>query len=408
MQSLSEKYLAVRRRTESLAAGLSAEDLMIQAYAYASPGKWHLGHTTWFFDTFVLQAFDSGWRTPDPQWGVLFNSYYEGVGKRVARHARGTLSRPSLQQVRDWRARVDDAMVRLLEERGDRISGRVLLGLNHEEQHQELFLTDLQANLHANPTLPAWQEHAVPSAEATQATWVRFPESTATIGYRGGGFCFDNELGVHDVLLRSYDLRSTCITQREVLEFMKAGGYRDHRLWLSDGMAWVREHGIHAPRYWQEGAHGWERYTLYGTQPIDPNRPATHLSAFEADAICRFFGWRLPTEFEWESAARSLGPPGGRWLGDGLVLPNVGTGPLRGLWGEGWEWTRSAYLPYPGYRTLPGALGEYNGKFMSSQWVLRGGSAATPTGHIRPSYRNFFYPQERWQFTAIRPARDPE
>lgn len=418
---LAERYAEIRERTLRLASSLSAEDQQIQAFAEASPTKWHLAHTTWFFETFVLRAVSRTWRAVDPAYAVLFNSYYEAVGERHPRPQRGLLSRPSLEQVHRYREQVDGAMAELLEAGVEpEIASLVDLGLNHEEQHQELLLTDILANFSANPLRPAWRELPVAPSESRPAeAWVTIPGGLVEIGHGGGAFAFDNEGPRHRVFLRDFALRAATVSCAEVIAFIEDGGYQRASLWLSDGIAWVRAEGVEAPRYWRKDAEGrWFVHTLYGERPVDPNAPVTHVSGYEAEAIASWLGARLPTEQEWETATTRLGgdSSSGRWLEDGPVLPRypcsgaVGEPAtekaLLGLWGETWEWTRSAYAPYPGYRAASGAVGEYNGKFMANQWVLRGGSCASPAGHLRATYRNFFYPNERWQFTGIRLARD--
>jgi ergothioneine biosynthesis protein EgtB len=406
------RFAATRARSLALAASLSPEDQQIQAFPYASPTKWHLAHTTWFFETFLLARWAPERAPRHPGYDVLFNSYYEGVGARFSRPQRGLLSRPRLDEVHAWRAEVDAAVVALLGAAGDdpELLALLELGCAHEEQHQELLLTDILANLSVNPLSPAWREEAPPASPAPPTpAWVGFEGGLAWVGHEGEGFAFDNEGPRHRVFLEDFALRSTLLTNAEVLAFIEDGGYRDPRPWLSDGIAWVRENGVEAPRYWRRAPDGgWRHFTLYGERPLDLHAPATHLSAYEADAIATWMGARLPTEFEWEVAARRSGAEPARSRADGVVLPRSGpAGPcgLAGMGGEVWAWTRSAYAPYPGYRPAAGAVGEYNGKFMANQWVLRGSSCATTPGHSRPSYRNFFYLPERWQFTGVRLAR---
>ena len=416
VEPLSERYCAIRERTVRLASSLSAEDQQIQAFAEASPTKWHLGHTTWFFETFVLAEAQIGWAPIHPAHAVLFNSYYEGVGERHPRPQRGLLSRPRLEEVQDYRRRVDEAVLALLGARpSSSLLERIELGLNHEEQHQELLLTDILANFSVSPLRPSWRDEPIAlAAPPPEPRWVQLPAGLAEIGHQGTGFHYDNEGPRHRVFHEGFALRSTAVSCAEMIAFIEDRGYETPSLWLSDGIAWVREHAIDAPRYWRRDRDGrWLRHTLYGEQPVDPNAPLTHVSGYEAEAIAGWLGARLPTEQEWEVAARRQGgdPGAGRWLEDGQVVPGYpaepsGEGAFHGLWGETWEWTRSAYAPYPGYRPATGAVGEYNGKFMANQWVLRGGSCATPKGHIRATYRNFFYPHERWQFTGVRLAQD--
>ncbi|TPV93531.1 MAG: ergothioneine biosynthesis protein EgtB [Myxococcales bacterium FL481] len=413
---LSERFAEVRARTCRLAASLSSEDQQIQAFDYASPTKWHLAHTTWFFETFVLGR-EPGHEPPfDPTFSVLFNSYYEGVGPQFARPQRGLLSRPSLQTVLAYRETVDREMVDRLRSQDEAVRADLVeLGLQHEMQHQELLLTDILANLSVNPTSPAWRDETVEfsSAPAT-SKWIPFDAQLIQVGHHGRGFCFDNETPRHQTYVHPFELRSNPVTNAEVMSFIDDAGYRRPELWLSDGLAWVREHGVEAPAYWRRnpGEPAWRTFTLYGEQAVDPHAPATHLSGYEAHAIATWLGARLPTEQEWEWAATTQGgsPQEGRWLEQGPVVPRNSptTSPFTSLWGETWEWTLSAYQPYPRYRPLAGAVGEYNGKFMANQLVLRGGSCATPANHVRTSYRNFFYPHQRWQFTGLRPARDAQ
>jgi ergothioneine biosynthesis protein EgtB len=414
--------LEVRAVTEALCASLEIEDHMLQAMPDASPAKWHLAHVTWFFETFLLQPFHVRDGRPytvfHPEFCYLFNSYYEAVGARQPRARRSMLSRPTLADVHAYRAHVDRCMVELLDAGSsdeDEVARRTLLGLHHEQQHQELLATDIKYNLGTQPLRPAWRPvEAAPVADAVPLAWVPFSGGQVEIGHDGHGFCFDNELPRHVVIVPRFELASRLVSNAEYLAFMEAGGYRDPSLWLADGWAWVQAESVTHPLYWREREGDWESYTLHGVRPLAPHEPVCHVSAYEADAYARWAGARLPTEFEWEHAASSvcdtftvsedaecdmldmrwLHPRGAR--GEGLTQMN----------GVAWSWTRSAYLPYPGYRTLPGALGEYNGKFMSSQWVLRGGSCATPRGHLRLTYRNFFYPSQRWQFTGIRLAKN--
>lgn len=410
---LSARYQKTRARTLRLAESLSSEDQQVQAFAFASPTKWHLAHVTWFFETFVLQPNITGRKPYHPDFDLLFNSYYEGVGPRVARDMRGLLSRPSVEEVRAWRAAVDEEMVALLERELDQsVLALIELGLNHEEQHQELLLTDILANFSVNPLKPAWRDEDLPLCDEPPAEhWIDLGGGVVKVGHEGAGFHFDNETPRHEVLLYAYALRNTPLSNAEVIDFIDNGGYQEPKLWLSDGLDWVRTNDIEAPAYWRKDENeGWRSLTLYGERPIDSHAPATHLSGYEADAIATWLDARLPTEHEWENAARTQGgdPANARWLEDGPVAPRMQNDEnemLCNLWGETWEWTRSAYAPYPGFRPPRGVIGEYNGKFMCNQWVLRGGSCATPAGHIRASYRNFLYPDQRWQFTGVRLAR---
>ena len=411
---LAERFAAIRRSTLDLTESLSAEDQQIQAFPEASPTKWHLAHTTWFFEAFILQDVAPSHRSFHDGFSELFNSYYEGMGPRHPRAARGALSRPTLGEVEAYRRHVDDAVQALLGRPcTSETLRRVELGLHHEQQHQELILTDILANFSLNPLRPAWRERTgTGSPPVSSPGWVEIAGGVHEVGADPSAFHFDNEGPRHQTLLPPYSLRQTLVTNLEVVGFIEEGGYRTPSLWLSDGIDWVRRHGVEAPRYWRRGSEGWTTFTLYGEQRLDPHAPAVHLSGYEAEAIATWLGARLPTEYEWEVAARQSGlsPQQGRWLGNGLTQPSA-TVPdhareLCGLWGEVWEWTRSAYSPYPGYRPPVGALGEYNGKFMCNQWVLRGGSCASPPGHLRASYRNFFYPAQTWQFSGLRLAKE--
>ncbi|HEY8144118.1 MAG TPA: ergothioneine biosynthesis protein EgtB [Kofleriaceae bacterium] len=407
-EKLPQRYEQVRRTTEGLAAPLSPEDQVIQSMPDASPVKWHLAHTSWFFETFVLGGLP-GEPPPDPARALLFNSYYEAVGPRVARAQRGLLSRPSLEEVQSYRRAIDERMARWLEP-GRLPPARapmVELGLAHEQQHQELILTDIKHALFANPTSPAYAAPAAGgSGGGRPLGWDRHDERIAWIGQDGARFSFDNERPRHRVLVAGFELASRLVSAGEYLEFIRDGGYRRPALWLSDGWAEVQARGWAAPLYWTEADGAVSLYTLRGRRPLDPAEPVCHLSYFEADAYARWAGARLPTEFEWEVAAGEGGAEGA-FLESGALHPRAADedGPAQ-LLGDAWEWTASAYAPYPGFRPEEGAAGEYNGKFMSGQMVLRGGSCATPRSHIRTSYRNFFPPAARWQLSGLRLARD--
>jgi len=401
--SLSEHYAAVRRLSLAIAAPLSDADATIQPMPDASPAKWHLAHTSWFFETFLLRDHLPGYRLHDERWAYLFNSYYDGEGDRHARPRRGMLSRPSLDQVRAYRAAVDAAMAAAI---GDLPAELVTLGLNHEQQHQELMLMDLLATFAENPLAPAlWDSGPRPTAALPPpARWLEGRDGPVEIGHAGAGFAFDCERPRHPVLLPPHALADRLVTNAEWLEFIADGGYTDPLLWLSDGWAWVREHSIEAPLYWRADEAGWTRFGLDGLQPLGVAEPVCHISYYEADAFARWAGARLPTEAEWEAAAESGDPRSGNQLDSAGAVRPTGAG---GWFGDAWTWTASAFLPYPGFRPAGGAVGEYNGKFMCSQMVLRGGSCATPRGHLRASYRNFFYPHQRWMFAGLRLARDP-
>jgi ergothioneine biosynthesis protein EgtB len=379
---LASVYFAVRAYTNRLAASLSAEDAAIQSMPDTSPVKWHLAHTTWFFETFVLSRVP-GYKLFDRRLPYLFNSYYEALGPRHPRPERGLITRPSLDDVMSWRAYVDDAMVMAC---GDEsLQDAIILGLHHEQQHQELILTDIKHALFCNPLLPAYREQPTATHAQTPQESLSIPGGVSLIGHDGAGFAFDNETPRHQVMLQPFRIVSRPVSNGEYRAFIEDGGYRRAELWLADGWTRVQEEGWQAPLYWLTGGDG-RRYdfvfTLAGPRPLDPNAPVKHVSFFEAAAYAAWAEARLPTEFEWEVASPSF------------------------TYGEVWEWTRSSYDPCPGYKTFDGVAAEYNGKFMVGQMVLRGGSVATPPGHMRPTYRNFFPPQARWQFSGIRLAED--
>jgi ergothioneine biosynthesis protein EgtB len=398
---LAGRLTATRRLSLDLAAPLSEADANLQPFADASPAKWHLAHTTWFFETFVLRDHVPGYRPFDERFHFLFNSYYDGEGERHARPRRGMLSRPSLAEVRDWRAHVDAALERAMPELSQRGLELVELGINHEQQHQELLLTDLLAGLAENPLEPAYGKLGPPACFAVEpVSWLPGREGRVAIGAGDQGFAFDCERPRHDVLLSPHAIAARPVTNGEWAEFIADGGYQTATLWLSDGWEWVRRERIEAPLYWRGDGTA---FTLGGRREIDGAAPVAHVSYYEADAFARWAGARLPTESEWEDFASGADP----WLGHqldeaGPVAPKPGGG----LFGDVWQWTASAFLPYPGFKPAPGAVGEYNGKFMSGQMVLKGASCATPRGHSRASYRNFFPPAARWQFTGVRLARD--
>jgi ergothioneine biosynthesis protein EgtB len=405
---LQQRFHRIRQRTLALAAPLSAEDMMVQSMPDASPGKWHLGHTSWFFENFILGRED-GYRPRHPEWMVLLNSYYQSVGPMHARPRRGVLSRPSLQQVLDYRRYVDEAIDNLLAQDADpELAGLVELGLHHEQQHQELLLTDIKHALSCNPLLPAYAPSSVSVRAASAAQALRFcvgSEGVSEIGHAGDGFAFDNETPRHRALLQPHALANRLVTNAEYLAFVHDGGYGEASLWLSDGWATVQAEGWQRPFYWQPDLAS--EFTLAGVQPLDEDAPVCHLSYFEADAFARWAGARLPTEAEWESAAAGR-PVEGNLQERGHFHPlpaPAGDGALQ-MYGDVWEWTQSPYVSYPGFKPLPGSLGEYNGKFMNGQWVLRGGSCVTPCDHVRASYRNFFPPHARWQFAGIRLGHD--
>lgn len=406
-ECLAERYKAVRRLSLAIAAPLSDADATIQPMPDASPAKWHLAHTTWFFETFLLRDHLPGYRLHDESYPYLFNSYYEGEGERHPRAERGMIARPSLDDVRGWRQAVDAALLGAID---DLPADLIELGLNHEQQHQELMLMDLTATFAANPLRPAlWRsEPAPPAALPPPIEWIEGRTGIAEIGHEGGGFAFDCEGPRHDVLLHRHALADRPVTNADWLGFIDVGGYADPLLWLADGWAWVRSEGIEAPLYWLRDESGWSRFGLDGVRPLDLAAPVCHISYYEAEAFARWAGARLPTEAEWEVAAEGLDPESGNQLDDAGAarpLPGDGAG-LRQMFGDVWEWTGSAYLPHPGFRPATGAVGEYNGKFMCSQMVLKGGCCATPRGHVRATYRNFFYPHQRWMYSGLRLAKD--
>ena len=415
------RYDAVRAHTLALAAPLTDEDCGAQSMPDASPVKWHMAHTTWFFETFILERMEADFAPFHPAFRVLFNSYYNGIGDKHPRAQRGVLTRPGMAQVRAYRADVDARVARLLAssldaERRAQLTMLLTLGLEHEQQHQELLLTDVKHLLAQSALLPAYLETALPAAPpAAPLAWVACEGGLTDIGYDSDGFCFDNELPRHRQYVAPFALASRLVTNGEYLAFIEAGGYEQAALWLAEGWDWVCNQGLRHPMYWQCDAHGqWHEFTLLGQQPLDLERPVTHVSLFEADAYAHWAGARLPTEAEWEFAAQAAAHQKDEALdaSDGsdalAALHPQGTGAhagLRQMFGHCWQWTSSSYAPYPGYATAPGALGEYNGKFMLNQYVLRGSSCATPAGHARASYRNFFPAGARWQFTGIRLAR---
>ena len=406
--ALGERFAQVRALSRALVQPLSDADATVQSMDDASPAKWHLAHVTWFFETFVLRDFVAGHRPHDADYAYLFNSYYEAEGQRHARPQRGLLTRPTLAEVLAYREAVDAAVLAALPELPQAARALVELGCHHEEQHQELLLTDILHLFSRNPVEPAvWRgDPKVPVEMPRPVGWIAGAEGQVEIGHDGNGFAFDCEAPRHKLLLTPHALADRTVTNGEWAAFIGDGGYADPRHWLSDGWTWVRANGIHAPLYWQRLGGAWTRFGLDGRRPIDPAAPVTHVSFFEADAYASWAGARLPTEAEWESAASGHDPLAGNQLDHaGPVEPRPSAGGPA-FFGDVWEWTGSAYRPYPGFRAAEGAVGEYNGKFMSGQCVLRGGSCATPRGHARASYRNFFYPHQRWQFTGVRLAKD--
>jgi ergothioneine biosynthesis protein EgtB len=408
----SQRFAAVRHESEALASRLTPEDQSIQSMPDVSPTKWHLAHTTWFFETFILARFDSAYRVFDPAFHYLFNSYYEAEGPRHPRPQRGLLSRPSCADVAAYREHVGAAMARLIdgaaEETWREAAPLIELGLHHEQQHQELILMDIKHVFSLNPLLPAYQppRRRAPG-NAGPLGWVEFAGGLVHMGHGGEEFAFDNEMPRHRVWLEPFRLATRPVTCGEFIEFIAAGGYREPEFWLSEGWAIVQQQGWEAPLYWRGAEEGWRVFTLSGEKRLDPAEPVVHVSFYEADAYAKWAGKRLPTEAEWERAAegaafagnladRSRYHPAADGSGDGL----------RQMIGDVWEWTASPYTPYPRFRAVSGAIGEYNGKFMSNQMVLRGGAAVTPAGHIRATYRNFFPPSARWAFSGLRLAED--
>lgn len=412
-ETLIERYGKVRAETLALCAPLAVEDYVIQASPEVSPPKWHLAHTTWFFENFVLVPYWKNYRVFHPGYGHLFNSYYESVGDFFPRPKRGLLARPTVEEIYRYRAHVDEAMAGFLvapERLPEAAAYRTVLGLHHEQQHQELLLTDIKYNFSINPLRPAYRPRAARDAGPVPAPgWLDYPGGLKEIGHGSSGFAYDNETPRHRVYLPGYRLASRLVTNGEFREFVDAGGYRRPELWLSDGWAAVQQNGWWAPLYWEMEGGGWWLTSLGGYRPLDEGEPVCHVSFYEADAYARWRGKRLPTEAEWECAAAGC-EIRGNFRESGRCHPAAAEATPLGepvqMFGDVWEWTGSPYGPYPGFRPLAGSLGEYNGKFMCNQMVLRGGSCVTPESHVRASYRNFFYPADRWQFSGIRLAED--
>jgi ergothioneine biosynthesis protein EgtB len=417
--SVLQRFETIRRETEALTVNLTPEDQSIQSMPDVSPTKWHLAHTSWFFETFLLARFDAEYRVFDPAFAYLFNSYYEAVGPRHPRPQRGLLSRPTVDIVGAYRDHVGAAMSHLIERAAEpqwsEIAPLIELGVQHEQQHQELILMDIKHVFSCNPLTPAYQApHLQVQAPARRLTWLDCPGGLKEIGYGGSGFSFDNETPRHKVWLEPFRVASRTVTCGEYLGFVEAGGYTTAEFWLSDGWATVREEGWEAPLYWQREDGAWSIFTLSGRRRLNPAEPVCHISFYEADAFAKWAGKRLPTEAEWEVAAEGL-PLVGNFADRGLFHPCAdepsSPGPggdmqPRQMFGDVWEWTASPYIRYPRFRAAAGAVGEYNGKFMSNQMVLRGGAAITPAGHVRASYRNFFPPSARWAFAGVRLAED--
>lgn len=413
---LAARFLAVRALSTQLAEPLSAEDQCLQGMPDASPTKWHLAHTTWFFETLVLARLAADYQALDRRFAYLFNSYYESLGPRQPRPQRGMISRPGVDEVLAYREHVDGELLAFIAECNEALwaaaASLIELGLNHEQQHQELILTDIKYGLSLNPFDPVYRPRRLATVSATgtrPVVWLGFPGGEITVGRPAeGSFCYDNETPNHPALLRPYQLANRLTSCGDYLAFIADGGYRRPEFWLSDGWAAVSAGDWQAPLYWRQEAGGeWSLFTLHGRRPVDPTEPLCHISFYEAAAYANWADARLPTEFEWEAAMASR-PVQGNFLDPAILHPQPpGTADgLQQAYGDTWVWTRSSYDPYPGFRPLPGALGEYNGKFMVGQLVLRGGSCASPPGHLRPTYRNFFPPAARWQFSGLRLARD--
>jgi len=425
MDLLRDRFHQIRKFTDSLGAGLEPEDCVVQSMPDVSPTKWHLAHTTWFFETFILKKFVQGYRAEIPEYAYLFNSYYNAAGDMHRRDLRGLISRPTVSQAQRYRASIDSHIDDLLSNPDDALLDEIeqilILGFHHEQQHQELLVTDIKHVFAQNPLYPVFRPGRdgalrVPDAAARGLyQFIDFERTTAEIGHNGAGFSYDNEGPRHQALVPAFSLATRPVTNGEYIAFIEDNGYNRPEFWLSLGWMTVNEQRWNAPLYWTKREGAWWNFTLSGLRPVDQSEPVTHVSYFEADAYANWAGARLPTEFEWERAALSC-PIEGNFVETELFHPAVVSAAstdkskkgqsLQQMFGDVWEWTRSAYSPYPGYRAAPGALGEYNGKFMCNQYVLRGGSCATSRTHIRRTYRNFFQPEKRWQFTGIRLARD--
>jgi ergothioneine biosynthesis protein EgtB len=443
MGRLRDRFHQIRKFTNALCAGLEPEDCVVQSMPDVSPTKWHLAHTTWFFETFILKKFVPGYRAEIPEYAYLFNSYYNAAGDMHRRDLRGLISRPTLSQAQRYRASIDSHIDELLSNSDERLLEEIepilVLGIHHEQQHQELLITDIKHVFAQNPLYPVFREmktggrsSATPGSQSSSLQFIAFEQRTLDIGHDGRGFAYDNEGPRHRALVPAFSLATRPVTNGEYIAFIEDNGYSRPEFWLSLGWMTVNEQRWKAPLYWTKRDGGWWNFTLSGLRPVDQSEPVTHVSYFEADAYANWAGARLPTEFEWERAALACLIKG-NFVEDenfhpvptSYAEPSPQSSPLEGrggreapgegcssilsqMFGDVWEWTRSAYSPYPGYRAAPGALGEYNGKFMCNQYVLRGGSCATSRTHIRRTYRNFFQPEKRWQFTGIRLARDPE
>jgi ergothioneine biosynthesis protein EgtB len=409
--SLLDRYTSIRQRSQNICAPLTVEDQILQSMEDASPIKWHLAHTTWFFETFVLKPFKEGYEPLNDAYSYLFNSYYVQAGARFMRDRRGLISRPSLAQIWDYRNAIDEAIGELLSAPiGEEVARVMEVGLNHEQQHQELMVTDVHHLLFANPLLPAYHDSVKPvSVQSPSFEWKEFDEGVVRIGHAADSFCYDNEGPIHRQFLEGFALGNRPVTNGELVAFIEEGGYSNELLWLSIGWALKELEGWSHPLFWIPESSGWSEFSLYGKGPLDPHSPATHISYYEADAIARWMGARLPTEFEWEHASLVASAGQGHYSDELNFYPHFRQkdtdASLVHMFGSSWEWTNSHYSPYPGYKPVEGALGEYNGKFMVNQFVLRGGSCATPSDHIRHTYRNFFPAHARWQFSTCRLAK---
>lgn len=380
---LIKRYQKTRNHTVELMAPLNVEDYVAQPVVDVSPPKWHLGHTTWFFETMILKEFLSGYQVFNDRYAFYFNSYYEALGERISRDSRGALTRPPVKEIMDYRQYVDEHMEKFIQQQPDGEALKLIeLGLQHEQQHQELFLTDFKFILGVQAFSPVYNPSFSEGKPEDETGWLKLEEGLYQVGFDGNGFCFDNELGNHAQHLEAFEIRQNLVTNSEWLEFVKNGGYKDFSLWHAEGWDWLKTEQIQAPLYWRKVENKWNRFTLSGLTPLELDHPVAHLSFYEAAAFCEWKDWRLPTEGEWEAAASKLS------------------------WGQRWEWTNSAYLPHPRYKKWQGAAAEYNGKFMINQMVLKGASIATSVGHSRKSYRNFFHPHLRWQFTGLRPVKN--
>lgn len=417
--ALAQQFFNVRKQTVQLCAPLKSEDFSAQPAEYVSPPKWHLGHTTWFFETFLLKSYKKGYKPFSKGYDFIFNSYYESAGKRILKTERGNLTRPTIEEVMAYRSYVDTAMGEMLaksESLPPKAQETLAIGLNHEQQHQELLIYDIKYILGTNPLFPAYfneKKHPQKAVETVslknKIQYITIEEGLYQVGHSGEGFCFDNELGSHKVYLQTFQVQDRLTTNGEYLAFMEAGGYGQFQYWLSEAWQWVQENDIKSPLYWHYIDGAWYNYTLYGLEKINLEDPVTHISFYEAEAFAHWKEHRLLTEFEWEIACNTLEkkiPIEANLLEEGLLFPRKKAWDFQ-FYGDCWEWTSSAYRPYPYFKVAQGALGEYNGKFMINQMVLRGGSCATPRDHIRSSYRNFFHPHMRWPISGIRLAKDP-